>query len=360
MKGQNSTNPFSWTNVLSNGAFLRWQGKWWVWGSVKQQINPQNNKDFSIYSPHFFDLHTGFFKAELQGLYEKKEMLSFLHEFRNSGESALEQGLAWEGPQKQSFQKSFASIQNAIQGGSLKKAVPLVSSQARSQFKKEDLVYLWKNLLEAPEHLIPYAVWTEEGGFLGATPELLYFQENQNLKTMALAGTWPKNLKRPLQEFLDHPKENQEHDWVVQDLLEKLQSWGRLQQGPKKVLELPHLYHLQTEFELLLSQKFDMVQFVKSAHPTSALGVYPRSFPYQWMKDLPEQESRGVFGAPICFQLGAEESIGLVAIRGLEWKNGPGTVTLRAGCGLVEQSELESEWNELNQKLESIRKLLKI
>ncbi len=76
------------------------------------------------------------------------------------------------------------------------------------------------------------------------------------------------------------------------------------------------------------------------------------------MKSWPEQFDRQNFGAPIVFQLSPKQTVALVAIRGMQWSTKNRQIALRAGCGLVEQSIFESEWSELNQKIDSIRKLI--
>ncbi len=359
MNKQTNISPDSWPKVLKAGAFLRWQGRWHVWQLLGSDLTTQNQKENLIFGPDFFDLEKGFFRAGYRGSFEKSAILQELKLLNGNYSSVLfTDAQPWSGPSLEQFKESFSVIQSEIKAGLLKKAVPIVASTLAARFGPQDLVRCWINLCEAPDHLIPFGLWTEDEGILGATPELLFVQKDLNVDTMALAGTCPKSTGRSVEDFLKDPKENQEHVWVVQDICEKLSMLGEIKKGLTSVLELPHLYHLQTQIQLGLKQASDPTALVKTLHPTAALGVYPASYNYQKMKSWPLQSERGRFGAPILFPLEAGHFVSVVAIRSLDWSIKSEQINLRAGCGLVEQSVFESEWDELNQKIESIRKLI--
>lgn len=359
MNKQTSISPDSWPKVLKAGAFLRWQGRWHVWQLLGSDLTIQNQKENLIFGPDFFDLEKGFFRVGYLGSFEKSAILQELKMLKGNNSAAFfSDAQPWSGPSLEQFKESFSIIQSEIKGSFLKKAVPIVASTLAAQFGPQDLVRCWMNLCEAPEHLIPFGLWTADEGIIGATPELLFAQKNLTVDTMALAGTCPKNKGRSVEDFLKDPKENQEHVWVVQDICEKLSMLGEIKQDPTTILELPHLYHLQTKIQLSLKQENDPTALVKILHPTAALGVYPSSYSYQKMKSWPLQSERGRFGAPILFPLEAGQFVAVVAIRSLDWSTKSKQINLRAGCGLVEQSVFESEWDELNQKIESIRKLI--
>jgi menaquinone-specific isochorismate synthase len=109
------------------------------------------------------------------------------------------------------------------------------------------------------------------------------------------------------------------------------------------------------------THRLTAAEWMKWLHPTPALGVAPRNYGYQWMKALPEQSERQLFGAPICFTFkkqGSEQvqSVSLVMIRSVFWSRN--FVQVFAGCGIVRESILEKEWQELLAKLDSVDKML--
>jgi menaquinone-specific isochorismate synthase len=239
----------------------------------------------------------------------------------------------------------------------LKKAVPIVFEQAPQTITPSRRAAMILELLKAPMNLYIYGFWQNGAGTLGATPEVLLSQKNKTLKTMALAGTCPKE-ETQRRSLLEDPKERHEHDLVVQDIRASLEAYGDLQTDGPHILELPTLYHLKTDITCTLSspQGFSFFEACRKLHPTPALGVSPRNYGYQWMRELPEQKDRGGFGAPWGLQWSEDEALCLVAIRNIQWSTQGSRIG--SGCGIVAQSELQQEWRELFQKRQSVKKVL--
>jgi menaquinone-specific isochorismate synthase len=175
---------------------------------------------------------------------------------------------------------------------------------------------------------------------------------------MALAGTLPRAEAAFRPELLKDPKELHEHNLVVQDLeiqLEKLVQSSAVHKSKTQILELPTLQHLVTYLEVQVTN-VQVHDLVKLLHPTPALGVAPRNYGYHWMRDLPGQESRRWFGAPLVFSLPNKEAISLVAIRNIQWNEKESWIG--AGCGIVAGSQIDREWAEVQHKLNSIFMML--
>lgn len=210
---------------------------------------------------------------------------------------------------------------------------------------------LW-NALESHPDLFVFGFWNGDAGVLGATPEVLFHVKDHQLKTMALAGTRSQEKK---QELLKDSKELKEHQFVIEDLKQKLEKFGWAKVGKTEIAEFGTIAHLKTEIEIELSH-LEVDDLLKRLHPTAALGVFPRNYGIQWMKDLPYQEQRGVFGAPLTFSLSHTEVISIVAIRCLQWS--PLGSQIGTGCGIIESSDLQREWSELALKRQSVMKIL--
>jgi menaquinone-specific isochorismate synthase len=279
----------------------------------------------------------------------------------------------WVLQEKSDYEVDFGLIQDGIQSGLFDKAVVMSTESATWVPTPEDRLSLLLNLLKnCPSNLYIYGHWTIRGGVLGASPELLFHRNANNLSTMALAGTLPKmdtngHPNYPTLLFED-PKELHEHQLVVEDLTEKL---GRLASffscapfnlnllGPQ-ILELPHLFHLKTTIEAKLPIPVTaLIDFDFRAlhllHPTSALGLRSSTTHWHWLKGLRGHKNLGHFGAPFGIALPAG-FLCLVAIRNIEWNSTKSYI--RSGCGVVAQSKLDREWDELRAKRDSVKALL--
>jgi menaquinone-specific isochorismate synthase len=269
----------------------------------------------------------------------------------------------FEEPQLESYKVSFDKILGLIKAGEVKKALPVVFARAKGftpSIYQRALSLL--ELLRAPRTVHVYGFWTNEWGMLGASPEILFRQKGQWLETVAVAGTLPKadvSIRKPL---LDDPKEMSEHQFVADDLEQVLAPLGKVKKGETRLAELPTMFHLITPLEVELAEAGGIARgprkWAELLHPTPALGVFPRSYGFQWLSELPEQKARGAFGAPLIFRLGPDEMVAVVAIRSLIWDKGGSRVG--SGGGLVAASQIDQEWRELSQKRESVFKSLGI
>ncbi|MGZ3634339.1 MAG: chorismate-binding protein, partial [Parachlamydiaceae bacterium] len=205
-----------------------------------------------------------------------------------------------------------------------------------------------------------YGYWIEKEGMLGATPELLFrirHSETSVLETMAIAGTQKKDVVS--HEMAQDPKLLHEHQVVVKDLVSQLTKYGAVQLGDLQVLSLPVVSHLYTPISVQLSssgQTFEAL--VHQLHPTPALGGFPRETAKEWLKNYAERVPRGRFGAPVGYWHQAHQSTCYVGIRNMIWNHHQ--LAIGAGCGIVEESLLELEWNEILLKMRAIQNILKI
>jgi menaquinone-specific isochorismate synthase len=200
-----------------------------------------------------------------------------------------------------------------------------------------------------------YGEWNESRGVLGLTPEILVKEEKGNLQTMALAGTCDKEtFKNDPNSFLNDPKEAKEHQKVVEEISRRLKALGDLKVGDRQIQDTPTLVHLKTPMQLEnFEGKIEAV--VSELHPTPALGSFPQKAGTNYLEKWNELLPRGVFGAPFGFSENREESTFLVAIRNLIWT--PSDVKILCGCGVVEESDLEQEWLELENKKNSVKRI---
>lgn len=336
---------------LLSGAFLRLpSGKVRIWKGPFVASKNENNLIKSI-------AYMNFFADEIQRL---DFASSVLETDTGTLRSMLAQGLEaqdFDGkcflpPSFDKFQTSFQSIMGKIHRGEIEKAVPIVFAESPNVPSKNQLARIIGNVLEASNELYPFGMWQNGEGIIGASPEVLFRSEKNHIYTMALAGTAPV---ASMDQLKSDPKELHEHVLVVKDIENRLSSFGWVRIEPTKVIKIGPLAHLRTEIQVQ-SNHIDHMKILKALHPTAALGVYPRNYGITWMKDLPYQAQRGVFGAPILFPISGQEMIALVAIRCLQWTCEGSQIG--SGCGLVKDSQLQKEWDELALKRSSVLKVL--
>jgi menaquinone-specific isochorismate synthase len=272
----------------------------------------------------------------------------------------LSEQMSWQLDPTTCFEESFDSIKSLINDGQIEKAVPIVVERSSwvpgSMGEKARLLLnLVKN---SPGTLKIYAFFDQSSGIIGATPEILFERKGQKLNTMALAGTYPKFKGADSEYLLKSEKDLSEHLYVVQNITEKLLPFGIVKQSKPYIVELPTMWHLRTDIEVQLQENINNAQLMNLLHPTAALGLYSKTLPWQQLKDIPHQDDRFWFGSPLGVTLNDDHFLCLVCIRNFEWNRERSRIS--AGCGIVKESQLDLEWNELKTKRDSVKKLLGI
>lgn len=332
------------------------------WGEGAWSSQPKtgaSSSDLSIYAPDFYlESKRPWFSTTHSTILTRSELADLIPVASDRPE------INWNEPALNDFAIPFQRLKAAFAEDLATKGVPVVFARGESATRPESLLWLLSHALSAPKAVRLYGVWEASGGILGLTPEVLFERYGISLKSMALAGTKRGQIDAQSEAaFLADEKERYEHQLVVDGIRESLGRLGPVKVGETGLLRLPTLAHLLTPVSVEISEAVSFEQIVATLHPTPALGVAPRALGLDWMKTWDEPETRVRFGAPFGLsQSGGQEC--LVAIRNVQWQDSESEMTrswqLGSGCGVVPQSELESEWQELFAKRQSVRKLLDI
>ncbi|MFN7729394.1 MAG: chorismate-binding protein [Bdellovibrio sp.] len=350
----NDKIPPDLARFLNSGAFYRLSPDRFrlYWGPWKPLADGAL-EGFHLAFQEFFASELKSFQATEVREFSRGDLIRFLEPGLGTGTQWVQAG--FQEPDKAAFEVGFQIIQGKIQRGEIEKAVPIAVARSSAKPLNEDVLGGMLKMLSLPIDLHAYGYWHEGRGLLGATPEVLFHRKSMVVQTMALAGSMPKEDAATRTPLLKDPKEMREHELVINDLMARLKPLGWLKKHDTEVLELPTLFHLKTKFEVSGCAKRDP-ELVRLLHPTPALGVAPRAYGFQWLRELPDQKDRGLFGAPILFSLSNDETLALVAIRSILWDENGSRVP--SGCGLVATSELEREWHELAVKRRTLFSLL--
>jgi menaquinone-specific isochorismate synthase len=273
-------------------------------------------------------------------------------DFQRIHGSAASLSICWEAPDAMPFSFVFQEIMACIHQGMIEKTVPVVTERGEAEAGAGKA--LMAAMAAQPAPLYSYGWASEECGFAGATPELLFSLEGQRLETMALAGTARCEDEAV---FGVDEKEIREHEYVAQTLVSKLLDLGTLKRKERCVLSLGSIIHFHTGITVELDKPQEPKQLLRLLHPTPALGPLPRTDETMGMLGVwrgrlgcPDE-----FGAPFgVWDCGKFEAV--VAIRGLWWDGN--RISLPAGCGIIEASRLVNEWRELRLKRAAVKAFL--
>ncbi|MEO8034883.1 MAG: chorismate-binding protein [Acidobacteriota bacterium] len=249
----------------------------------------------------------------------------------------------------------FDSALAVMQRGDLKKIVPVLFENGQVD-RGDHWGFFLRHLANLAPGTWAYGYSYQSHGLVGATPEVLFRSENRAYATMALAGTRP--LARAMELFSD-PKELREHRLVVDDIIRRLAPFGNVEVGSLDVLRLPAIAHLATPIRFQESggsEKMSFSEMIRRLHPTAALGASPRNVVGErWLREADRGVKRRSFGAPFGVEREDRSALALVAIRNVQWNSGE--LRIGSGAGLLLESDLEREFEELRQKRQTVKAL---
>ncbi|WP_106187032.1 isochorismate synthase [Umezawaea tangerina] len=197
-------------------------------------------------------------------------------------------------------------------------------------------------------------------GLLGATPELLLRRTGQVVDSRVLAGTtWPhdgmsdEELEAAL---LSSPKNLEEHDYAIRSLADTLKPFCTTMSvdGPS-VLRLPNVSHLSSDVIGTLRGSPSLLRLGEALHPTAAVGGTPRAEAIAVIDEL-EGMDRGRYAGPVGWIDGNGDGELGIALRCAQLDGR--AARLFAGCGLVAESDPDSEVCEAHAKMRPMRDAL--
>jgi len=342
---------------LENGTIMSLEtGHLLIGFGNRQWVAAPENLSPAFYFPDFFlkDLLPWFHHE-----FHQEQTFDALLEGLKKGQSFSSAEYQWINLDQSHFITGFEQLQSLFQEKKLEKAVPFAfefsSCRMNSEILRKSLIHLLEYARAQPTYV--YGFWDKHRGILGATPEILFkvgSKQKNALYTHACAGT--RNCQNKI-SLLDDPKELHEHNLVVQGMSESLAPFGKLHIGDLKILQLPFLSHLITPIEVELNAAYDFEKIVEALHPTPALGGFPKQASWDWLKKYQITFDRGRFGAPAGYLCGQTNNASCyVSIRNMQWDEEK--MMIGAGCGIVAESKLTDEWEEVNLKMQSIKRML--
>jgi menaquinone-specific isochorismate synthase len=199
-----------------------------------------------------------------------------------------------------------------------------------------------------------FCVQSDTEAFLGATPERLFVRNNREILSEAIAGTRRRGKTASEDEnlaaqLLASEKDLREFSPVQTYLHNALSPLciAPPKFTPISIHQTQNVQHLYSRCSGKLKETATDEEILLNLHPTPALCGTPKNKAYSVIHEL-EPFERGLYGGAIGWTT-PEASEWIVGIRScfIQGK----TATLFSGTGIVEGSDPEEEWDELNQKL---------
>lgn len=231
----------------------------------------------------------------------------------------------------------------------------VLARELQLEFEEDcDLGEVLDRLEKTQENSFVFAWEKDHTCFVGATPERLVKVDNKQLLSACIAGTAPRGKTKEEdndigQQLLNDQKNRNEHQFVVNMIKNAVSSFAKFVEIPDQPILYPlkNLQHLYTPVNAELDQGYTLLDVVEKLHPTPALCGFPRESSLAFIRQF-EQLERGWYGAPIGWFDQTFDGEFAVAIRSALVSENKGS--LFAGCGVVQDSDPEIEYQETTIK----------
>ncbi|MCX7798173.1 MAG: isochorismate synthase [Melioribacter sp.] len=226
-------------------------------------------------------------------------------------------------------------------------------------FLSDTLEYLEK---EYPDCYI-FAWKSNSSIFFGASPEIVGKFYNNILETDALAGSVRRGNTKvedyELEKYLlNDPKNIEEHNYVLKYILSSLLEYSEeIKQEKISIKKLKNIQHLWTPIKVKLKKNTDINTIVKKIYPSPAICGIPKDRALKVIERL-ENFDRGLYTGLLGWYNSSGNGEFAVGIRSALLKNN--SIYLFAGCGIVNGSKAEDEYEETELKFKPIITLLNL
>jgi menaquinone-specific isochorismate synthase len=189
--------------------------------------------------------------------------------------------------------------------------------------------------------------------FISLTPENLLSIKDNQLESMALAGSVPltssceENETQEL-NLLNNEKLIREHGIVTDEIGNRFnQICENVLISPTSILKLDYIAHRHQKITGPLKEAVTLNQIIDLLHPTPAVGTMPKENGINIINQL-EKKKRNFYAAPFGI-ITAKMTELAVGLRSATLKNN--LLTIHSGCGVVKGSDPLLEWTETENKM---------
>jgi len=251
------------------------------------------------------------------------------------------------------FKTSVEAALKLIAEGKLEKVV-LARDLVATVGEDFDLRPTLKALATTYESCWVYSV----DGMFGASPELLVRSENGQVSARVLAGTAGRGTDPEVDNAIGHAlvgshKNLAEHSFAVDSMVRAIAPFCKNVDADYEpfAMSLPNVWHLASDVHGVLKQEASVLEIAAAIHPTAAVAGTPSREALEVIRQL-EPFDRARYAGPVGW-IGADgDGEWAIALRGAQLADG--VVHAFAGCGIVAESDPESEASETELKFKPI------
>lgn len=229
--------------------------------------------------------------------------------------------------------------------------VVLSRSEKFKTNKQHEEIFL-QLLSNYPKAMVYWVKHPSLGDWMGASPEKFLSTNKSFLSTVSLAGTkLDVGEKNP--EW--GAKELEEQAYVSEYILDVLKKYGNHidSDGPRNV-RAGKLWHLKTDFKMLIDKGLDIPNLIKELHPTPAVCGLPKNAARKIISDCEAYDRRyytGYFGPKTNTQISY-----FVNLRCMKLESD--MIEVFVGGGITKDSDVEKEFEETVQKTRTMLQVI--
>lgn len=207
----------------------------------------------------------------------------------------------------------------------------------------------------------PYLFYFDYGNFkiFGSSPEAQIVIKDRKAIIYPIAGTFrrtgnDKQDEELAKKLFDDPKENSEHVMLVDLARNDLSRSGHqvTVETFKEIQYYSHVIHLVSKVTGQINKETSTLQLVADTFPAGTLSGAPKHMTMSLINKY-ENGNRGYYGGAIGFIGFNGDFNHAIMIRSLLSKNNK--LFYQAGAGVVDKSDIQSELNEVHNKLLALR-----
>lgn len=255
---------------------------------------------------------------------------------------------------RQTYTEVFRRFITPLQAGKFQKLV--LSRNAPQSLKQgfSPLSAFVNACNRYPRMMVSLCHTPQSGTWMGGTPEIILSGHGTEWHTVALAGTMPMEGETIPTQW---SRKNRDEQAFVSDYIRhtvKCFSSKLSEKGPFTA-RAGQLVHLKTEFSFTLADPSHLGNILKALHPTPAVCGLPKDEAYQFINES-EGYDRSYYAGIIGWLDPSGETSLYVNLRCMHLHQSH--ATFYAGGGILPSSTAESEWEETQHKMNTMRNIL--
>ena len=208
-----------------------------------------------------------------------------------------------------------------------------------------------------------YLLRHDDRSVVGASPETLVSVRGDRVMVNPIAGTCPRGTgpvedRRLAGEMLADDKERAEHTMLVDlgrnDVRRVAEPGSVRVEEFMNVLKYSHVQHIESTVTGALAADADAFDATRATFPAGTLTGAPKIRAMEIIDSL-EPEPRGIYGGGVGYYSWTGDADFAIVIRTATVEHGdPDAVTVRAGAGIVADSDPAAEFDETEQKMDGV------